>query len=88
MASLKAQKISDLDEESSQHPDQQQTGNVIEQTHYIIVPSYSSWFDYNAIHQIEKHSNPDFFNGKNKSKTPETYVPILVKYKLIIRNYK
>merc|ERR1712088_232910 len=27
--------------------------NVTEQTHHIIVPSYSSWFDYNAIHPIE-----------------------------------
>lgn len=45
--------------------------NVIEQTHYIVIPSYSSWFDYNAIHQIERISIPEFFNGKNKSKTPE-----------------
>ena len=30
--------------------------NVTEQTHHIIVPSYSSWFDYNAIHSIEKRA--------------------------------
>lgn len=46
-------------------------GNAVEQSHYIIVPSYSSWFDYNAIHQLEKRGLPEFFNGKNRSKTPE-----------------
>lgn len=51
---------------------QEATGTAIEQTHYIIVPSYASWFDYNSVHKIEKHAHPDFFNGKNKSKTPET----------------
>uniref|UniRef100_A0A0K0CXE8 SWI/SNF complex subunit SMARCC2 n=1 Tax=Angiostrongylus cantonensis TaxID=6313 RepID=A0A0K0CXE8_ANGCA len=49
-------------------------GNVIEQTHYIVVPSYASWFDYNAVHQIEKRAVPEFFNGRNKSKTPEVYL--------------
>ena len=48
--------------------------NVTEQTHHIIVPSYSSWFNYNAIHAIEKRALPEFFNGKNKSKTPEIYL--------------
>jgi len=76
MGPMKGLKINDLDEEAAQSKsaDQQQSaGNVIEQTHYIVVPSYASWFDYNGIHQIEKHSHPDFFNGRNKSKTPETY---------------
>merc|ERR1712038_1907339 len=31
-------------------------------------------FDYNAIHSIEKRALPEFFNGKNKSKTPEIYM--------------
>ena len=48
--------------------------NVTEQTHHIIVPSYSSWFDYNAIHSIEKRALPEFFNGRNRSKTPEIYL--------------
>ncbi|XP_039264630.2 SWI/SNF complex subunit SMARCC2-like isoform X1 [Styela clava] len=47
---------------------------VTEQTHHIIVPSYSAWFDYNSIHAIEKRALPEFFNGKNKSKTPEIYL--------------
>ena len=42
--------------------------NVTEQTHYIIVPPYSAWFDYNGIHSVEKRALPEFFNGRNKSK--------------------
>ena len=45
--------------------------NVTEQTHHIIIPSYSSWFDYNSIHAIERRALPEFFNEKNKSKSPE-----------------
>ena len=48
--------------------------NVTEQTHHIVVPSYSAWFDYNSIHTIEKRALSEFFNGKNKSKTPEIYL--------------
>lgn len=48
--------------------------NVTEQTHHIIVPSYSSWFDYNAVHSIEKRALPEFFNGKNRSKSPEIFL--------------
>lgn len=48
--------------------------NVTEQTHHIIVPSYSAWFDYNSIHVVEKRALPEFFNAKNKSKTPEIYM--------------
>lgn len=48
--------------------------NVTEQTHHIIIPSYSAWFDYNSIHTIEKRALPEFFNYKNKSKTPEIYL--------------
>jgi len=47
---------------------------VTEQTHHIIIPSYSAWFDYNSIHTVEKRALPEFFNGKNKSKTPEIYL--------------
>ncbi|KAK5921708.1 hypothetical protein CgunFtcFv8_019050 [Champsocephalus gunnari] len=48
--------------------------NVTEQTHHIIIPSYSAWFDYNCIHEIERRALPEFFNGKNKSKTPEIFL--------------
>ena len=42
-----------------------------EQTHHIVIPSYSAWFDYNAINSIEKRALSEFFNAKNRSKTPE-----------------
>lgn len=51
--------------------DDAQDDNVTEQTHHIIIPSYSAWFDYNGIHAIERRALPEFFNSKNKSKTPE-----------------
>ncbi|KAG7892374.1 hypothetical protein KL908_003326 [Ogataea polymorpha] len=43
------------------------------QTHTIILPSYSAWFDMKKIHKIEKESLPEFFNGSNKNKTPQIY---------------
>ncbi|XP_077405214.1 SWI/SNF complex subunit SMARCC1b isoform X3 [Vanacampus margaritifer] len=48
--------------------------NITEQTHHIIIPSYTSWFNNNSIHSIEKRSLPEFFNGKNKSKSPEVFL--------------
>lgn len=44
---------------------------------YIILEIFfyfSSWFDYNSIHSIEKRALPEFFNNKNRSKTPEIYL--------------
>ena len=43
------------------------------QVHAIIVPSYSAWFDYSSLHEIERRALPEFFNGRNRSKTPEVY---------------
>ncbi|KAL1484456.1 hypothetical protein MTO96_050034, partial [Rhipicephalus appendiculatus] len=48
--------------------------NVTEQANHIIIPSYAAWFDYNSIHAIERRALPEFFNAKNKSKTPEVYI--------------
>ncbi|XP_070702512.1 SWI/SNF complex subunit SMARCC1b [Pempheris klunzingeri] len=48
--------------------------SITEQTHHIIIPSYTSWFNYNSIHSIEKRALPEFFNGKNKSKSPEIFL--------------
>uniref|UniRef100_A0A671WJX7 SWI/SNF related BAF chromatin remodeling complex subunit C1b n=1 Tax=Sparus aurata TaxID=8175 RepID=A0A671WJX7_SPAAU len=39
--------------------------HITEQTHHIIIPSYTSWFNYNSTHSIEKRALPEFFNGKN-----------------------
>ena len=48
--------------------------NVTEQANHIIIPSYSAWFDYNSIHAVERRALPEFFIGKNVSKTPEVYL--------------
>ncbi|SJX64103.1 related to swi/snf-related matrix-associated actin-dependent regulator of chromatin, subfamily c, member 1 [Sporisorium reilianum f. sp. reilianum] len=43
------------------------------QTQEVIIPSYSTWFDMSTINAIEKRSLPEFFNHKNRSKTPTIY---------------
>ncbi|KAI5920252.1 SWI/SNF complex protein-like protein [Camillea tinctor] len=47
--------------------------HLISQTHAIVLPSYSTWFDMNAIHNIERKALPEFFNSRNRSKTPHVY---------------
>ncbi|GAA5986063.1 hypothetical protein JCM10908_006390 [Rhodotorula pacifica] len=43
------------------------------QTHPVIIPSYATWFSLSMIHQLERRSLPEFFNGRNRSKTPSIY---------------
>jgi SWI/SNF related-matrix-associated actin-dependent regulator of chromatin subfamily C len=47
--------------------------HLISQTHSIILPSYSTWFDMHVIHNIERKALPEFFNNRNRSKTPAVY---------------
>lgn len=47
--------------------------HLVNQTHAIILPSYSTWFDMHSIHPIEKKAMAEFFNGRNRSKTPAVY---------------
>ncbi|KAI1817959.1 putative RSC complex subunit [Poronia punctata] len=47
--------------------------HLISQTHAIVLPSYSTWFDMNDIHNIERKALPEFFNSRNRSKTPHVY---------------
>ncbi|KAK3076865.1 hypothetical protein LTS18_011782, partial [Coniosporium uncinatum] len=47
--------------------------HLIAQTHAIILPSYSTWFDMHQIHNLEKKALPEFFNSRNRSKTPAVY---------------
>jgi hypothetical protein len=42
-----------------------------QQIQEIIIPSYAAWFSFATIAEIEQKSLPEFFNGKNKSKTPQ-----------------
>lgn len=43
------------------------------QTHSVIIPSYSTWFNLTTINSIERRSLPEFFNSKNRSKIPSIY---------------
>lgn len=52
---------------------EQARSHLIAQTHAIILPSYSTWFDMNQIHSLEKKALPEFFNSRNRSKTPAIY---------------
>ncbi|KAL6241761.1 SWI/SNF and RSC complex subunit Ssr2 [Rhinocladiella similis] len=49
------------------------SSHLVAQTHQIILPSYSTWFDMTTIHALEKKSLPEFFNSRNRSKTPAVY---------------
>jgi SWI/SNF related-matrix-associated actin-dependent regulator of chromatin subfamily C len=47
--------------------------HLISQTHSIILPSYAVWFDMHKLHSIERKALPEFFNNRNRSKTPAIY---------------
>lgn len=47
--------------------------HLIAQTHAIVLPSYSTWFDMHTIHPLEKKAMPEYFNNRNRSKTPAVY---------------
>ena len=47
--------------------------HLVQQTHAIILPSYTAWFDMNTIHDQERRALPEFFNHRNRSKTEAVY---------------
>ena len=73
----------DSDENEEEDPAQQEANRLrleeqakqylAAQTHEIIIPSYAAWFDMSSIHPVEKRSVPEFFNSRNRSKTPSIY---------------
>ena len=46
---------------------------LAQQTHQVIIPSYAAWFDMSKIHEVERRAVPEFFNSRNRSKTPSIY---------------
>ena len=42
----------------------------------VVVPSYSSWFSFGAVSQVERKQLPDFFEGKSPLRNEATYVMI------------
>ena len=53
--------------------EQSARSHLIDQNHAIVLPSYSAWFDMHQIHNLEKKALPEFFNNRNRSKTPAVY---------------
>ena len=47
--------------------------NYIPKLEPVKIPEVAKWFNLDDIHDIEKASMPEFFNGKYPSKTPEIY---------------
>lgn len=60
-----AQSKADLENSARSH--------LIAQRHAVVLPSYAAWFDMNTIAGVEKKSVPEFFNSRNRSKTPAVY---------------
>ncbi|KAF8155718.1 SWIRM domain-containing protein [Crassisporium funariophilum] len=60
-------------EATRQQLEEQARKYLAAQTHEIIVPSYSAWFDMSKIHPVERRALPEFFNSRNRSKTPAIY---------------
>ncbi|KAE9403992.1 SWIRM-domain-containing protein [Gymnopus androsaceus JB14] len=60
-------------EATRQRLEEQARKYLAAQTHEVIVPSYSAWFDMSKIHPVEKRALPEFFNSRNRSKTPAIY---------------
>lgn len=46
---------------------------VVEQQEEIVIPSYTAWFSFDTINDIEKKALPEFFNESSKSKTETVY---------------
>ena len=47
--------------------------NFVPKLEPVKIPEVAKWFNIDEIHEIEKVSLPEFFNGKFPSKTPEIY---------------
>ncbi|KAF9479779.1 SWI/SNF complex protein, partial [Pholiota conissans] len=60
-------------EATRQRLEEQARKYLAAQTHEVIVPSYSAWFDMSKIHPVERRALPEFFNSRNRSKTPTIY---------------
>ena len=54
-------------------PEATARSHLVAQTHSIVLPSYSTWFDMHTIKKVETMQLPEFFNNRNRSKTPSVY---------------
>ncbi|KAK6343317.1 hypothetical protein TWF730_010908 [Orbilia blumenaviensis] len=70
-----AEKSANGDKKDGEEEDAAATAksNLVQQTFQTIIPSYATWFDMNSISDIERKSLSEFFNNRNRSKTPSIY---------------
>ncbi|KAK6336691.1 hypothetical protein TWF718_009483 [Orbilia javanica] len=70
-----AEKPANGDKKDAEEEDAAATAksNLVQQTFQTIIPSYATWFDMNSISDIERKSLSEFFNNRNRSKTPSIY---------------
>jgi hypothetical protein len=47
--------------------------HFVTQTYATIIPSYATWFDMRYVDYRERKALPEFFNNRNRSKTPAVY---------------
>ena len=67
------QSVTERPVQSKSALEQSARSHLMAQTHSIILPSYSTWFDMHKVHPIERKALPEFFNNRNRSKTPVIY---------------
>lgn len=65
--------VTDGQDKSKETAESAAREHLMTQTHAIVLPSYSTWFDMNTIHDIERKAMAEFFNNRNRSKTPAVY---------------
>lgn len=46
---------------------------LIKQTNEVTIPPFAKWFDMYSVHEIEKRSLPDFFDGSSRFKSEKAY---------------
>ena len=62
-----------IDQPQELLPKQNISQNFAPKIESIKIPETANWFNLEEIHEIERISLPEFFNGKYPSKTPEIY---------------
>ncbi|SCU78515.1 LADA_0A05996g1_1 [Lachancea dasiensis] len=46
---------------------------LAKQAHPVIIPSFSTWFSFSEVHEIERRMLPDFFDESSRFKTEKAY---------------
>ncbi|SCU81438.1 LANO_0B03092g1_1 [Lachancea nothofagi CBS 11611] len=49
---------------------------LAKQAHPVIIPSFSSWFSFSDVHEIERRMLPDFFDDSSRFKTEKAYCDV------------